>query len=156
MFRWYSAWSMLPHQPTSTATSCLPMLISHPAVGRRLSGPEWLVDGTPSNSHRSQYQLSQYQLASLCSNFVDAVITLLTITQHYVLWSEPRTIVTVRKERDSSRKTVWYYLPNAPICCCWKLLEESGKFVHFFVKWSPCRMSPPCCWSLVFRVVKCM
>jgi len=48
----------LPSQPQSTDTDPWPILISHPAEGRVLSGPEWLVthqDGIHANGHPSQY-----------------------------------------------------------------------------------------------------
>jgi len=58
----HTAWARdaepwLPSQPNSTTTARWQVLISHPAEGRRLSWPEWLLtyqDGIPANGHASQ------------------------------------------------------------------------------------------------------
>jgi len=49
----------LPFQLQSTAS--WPVLISHPAHGRRLSWPEWLVmfqDNIPANGNRSRMKMN--------------------------------------------------------------------------------------------------
>jgi len=61
----------LPSQPTSTTTVPWPVLISHPAEGRRLSWPKWLVTDIGLYRRRG-HLLTTNRVRRIEYSFVDA------------------------------------------------------------------------------------